>query len=285
MKKLIQRLLIFFIGLPVLIALVIFLPVCNHVCLNFLVILFTVLGALEFQNILKMRNLCISVPEAIILGGLIPALATASVSFNFSRLGIFSVFMAAASWLILSRIFSSKEQHHQFIPRTAAGILLMFYPGVFISWIIAINLLPQPNLAITIYFLMVFLNDSAAWAAGMLFGNGNRGFISASPNKSIAGFTVGIVTSILAGLSGVIFFPYAFVSRYTSAVPAGIFLGFMTGIAATLGDLGESVLKRSAGIKDSGVFIPGRGGILDSIDSLALAAPVFYLTYRLLFIS
>ena len=66
---------------------------------------------------------------------------------------------------------------------------------------------------------------------------------------------------------------------------AGLILGFTTGLAVILGDLGESVLKRSAGLKDSGVLIPGRGGILDSIDSVALAAPVFYIGYKLLFIS
>jgi phosphatidate cytidylyltransferase len=61
-------------------------------------------------------------------------------------------------------------------------------------------------------------------------------------------------------------------------------LGLFTGIAAVLGDLAESALKRSAGVKDSGSLIPGRGGILDTIASLALSAPVFYVGYRLLFV-
>jgi phosphatidate cytidylyltransferase len=64
---------------------------------------------------------------------------------------------------------------------------------------------------------------------------------------------------------------------------AGILLSFVSGLAGTLGDLGESAMKRSADIKDSGTIIPGRGGILDTVDSIALAAPVYYGLYRLLF--
>ena len=146
-------------------------------------------------------------------------------------------------------------------------------------------LLPSPSLILILYLLMVFLNDSAAWAAGLFLGKGNRGIIPASPNKSIAGFIAGIFASIVTGLWGVYFFPDAFISRFFPLPAAGLILGFLTGMAAILGDLGESVLKRSAGLKDSGVLMPGRGGILDSIDSISLAAPVFYLAYRLLFIS
>ncbi|MCL2833868.1 MAG: phosphatidate cytidylyltransferase [Treponema sp.] len=285
MNKLIQRLFIFFIGLPILLALVFFLPAYNHLCLNLLVIIFAVLGALEFQNILKLKNLYISAAEAVVLGGIIPFLVTAYVSFNFYRPTIIAGVMAASCWLLMSRIFSSKEQHDLFIGRMASGFAVLIYPGAFVSWIIVMSLLPEPDLLIIIFLLMVFLNDSLAWAAGMLFGDGNRGIVTVSPNKSIAGFIGGLLASVLVGAGGIVLIPMIFIPRYIMLVPSGILLGLLTGIAATLGDLGESVLKRSAGIKDSGVIIPGRGGILDSIDSVAMAAPVFYFTYRLLFVS
>ena len=285
MKKILQRLLVFFIGIPVLVTLVILLPGYNHLCLNLLTVLVSSMGAMEFQNILAQKKLIISPPEAAILGGSVPALATAAVSLNFSKIGISVIFMLGISWLFLSRILSSQEKQDLFISRIAAGFSVIIYPGLFVSWIIPMALLPKPGMSIILYLLIVFLNDSSAWAAGMLFGKGNQGVIPASPNKSIAGFVTGIVASVATGLLGVHLFPDAFSSRVLPPLAAGALLGFATGFAAIVGDLGESVLKRSAGVKDSGVLMPGRGGILDSIDSLSMAAPVFYMAFRFLFVS
>jgi phosphatidate cytidylyltransferase len=64
---------------------------------------------------------------------------------------------------------------------------------------------------------------------------------------------------------------------------AGIILGLLSAAAGNLGDLAESALKRSADMKDSGTIIPGRGGVLDTIDSICLAAPVYYFSYWFLF--
>jgi len=63
--------------------------------------------------------------------------------------------------------------------------------------------------------------------------------------------------------------------------PAVLALGAVVGALTILGDLVESVLKRSSGVKDSSALIPGRGGVLDSIDSWLLAAPAFYLFFHL----
>ena len=284
MKKLIERLLIFFLGLPLLLAIVIFLPHKNHLCLNILIFICGILGALEFQNILKQKNLFIPPLEAAILGSIFPVLAILTVSFNLiGELVFFLIVMAAAIWLIVARIFSNKEEQGNFINRTAAGFMVMIYPGLFLSWIVLLSSLYYSEIIIAAFLLMVFLNDSIAWTTGKLFGKNNRGFIPASPNKSIAGFAGGLLASVAAGLLATILFPNIFISVINNNILAGIILGLLTGLAAILGDLGESVLKRSAGIKDSGFFIPGRGGILDSIDSIALAAPVYYFALIFLF--
>jgi phosphatidate cytidylyltransferase len=151
------------------------------------------------------------------------------------------------------------------------------------TWIIPLSLLPRPEMVILVFLLITYLNDAAAWAAGMGFGKGNQGIIPVSPHKSIAGFAGGLASSVIIGIGAAGLLPEAFSSSRLPSLPAGALLGLVVGAASTLGDLGESALKRSAGLKDSGTVIPGRGGMLDSIDSLAVAAPVYYILYRILF--
>jgi phosphatidate cytidylyltransferase len=282
MKKIIQRLLIFFIGLP-LMALIVLLPYFNHLAINLVIIIFSSLGAVEFSGILKKKGLIISTAEAAILGLISPAAMTVVVSFGLNGQIMSAAFIIGACWLLISRVFAPEEKLQNYTIRTAAGFSVMMYPGLFMVWIIRMTVLPRADMVILIFLLMVFANDSLAWAAGMLFGKGNRGIIPASPNKSVAGFAGGLIAAVLAGMGGGFFIPGVFVSPLLPPVFAGALLGFLTGAAGSLGDLAESALKRSSGIKDSGSIIPGRGGVLDSIDSVALAAPVFYVAYRFLF--
>jgi phosphatidate cytidylyltransferase len=283
MKKMFQRLLVFFIGIPALILILLCLPQYNHLAFNILVIAASVMGAVEFQNILKQKALEISVIEAAILGGLAPFMLTVTISFGLSDEAFLIVFCLGAFWVLLSRVFTTQEKLETYVNRTAAGFSILVYPGFLMSWIVRMSLLEQASIIILIYLLVSFMNDSFAWVAGMLFGKGNQGLVAASPNKSVAGFIGGIAASTLIGIGAAVIFPETFVSAFMPGTAAGALLGLAGSIAATIGDLGESALKRSAGVKDSGFIIPGRGGILDSIDSLALAAPVYYLVFTLLF--
>jgi phosphatidate cytidylyltransferase len=282
-KKIFQRLLLFIIGLPLVVAVVLFLPHYNHLALNLVVILFSALGAAEFAAILGKKGIGIHPAEAMILGILAPLGMTVISSFNQGEWVLCTVLILGASWLLVFRVFSSGERLRAYTVTSAAGFSVMLYPGLFMTWLVRMTLLPHAEMVILAFLLMVFANDSAAWAAGMLFGKGSRGIISASPNKSIPGFAGGIGASILIGLGAEIFVPGAFVSSRLPNFLAGILTGLSTGIAASLGDLAESAMKRSSDMKDSGTLIPGRGGVLDTIDSISLAAPVFYLLYRLLF--
>ena len=283
MKNLVERLLVFFIGLPLLLSMVLVFSQNNHMFFNLTIFVFSVLGALELRNILGQKSIIISSPEAAILGGITPLIWTLVVSFGFSCFLLPAAFIMGATWLLVSGIFITQEKLVNFINRIAAGFVLMIYPGLFMTWVIQMAVFPQAGMVILIFLLVVFLNDAAAWVFGMLFGKNNRGYIAASPGKSIVGFIGGMIISVLTGIIATLLIPGAFASTVMPSAPAGAILGLAAGIAATLGDLCESAMKRSAGVKDSGTLILGRGGALDSIDSLALAAPVYYLIYQVLF--
>jgi len=290
MNKIIQRLLIFFISMPLILGIVLLLPHYHHLVLNLIVVIFSALGAAEFSILLTQKNLSITKLEAAFLGALPPLtmILIININFSFSELLLSAVIAAVVSWLLVSQIFSQGDVLDKFLNRLAAGLAVLLYPGMLMAWLVRMSRWEENASVIILTFLAaVFANDGMAWLAGKLFGKGNQGVVPVSPKKSIAGFIGGTAASIIVGVGSSLLFPAIFTPRYDlfpGIVPvAGALLGLLTGIAATFGDLGESAIKRSSGLKDSGHIIPGRGGVLDSIDSIALAAPVFYLAFSLIF--
>ena len=283
MRKILERLLVFFIGIPAVGVIVLFLPFYSHLTMNIFVIVFSAIGAYEFSKMLGNRQLNINKIEAVLLGASAPLAATLIASFNFPR-GIFSIFfMAGACWIIFSGVFTRADKMEMAAGRLAAGFSAMIYPGFFMCWLVNMSLWGNSR-AILIFLMIVFGSDSAAWFCGNLFGTNNRGIIAASPNKSAAGFIGGISGAIIVSGCAALIVPDVFVTRLNMhIVLSAVILGVCTGIAATLGDLAESAVKRSCNVKDSGNIMLGRGGILDSIDSIAAAAPVYFLLFSLFF--
>lgn len=125
-------------------------------------------------------------------------------------------------------------------------------------------------------FIMIWLNDTGAFIFGTLLGR-HRLFERISPKKSIEGFVGGLIVTAVFGW----FMPSLFANAI-SAYPAWYYaaMGVVVSVAATYGDLVESMFKRALHVKDSGNILPGHGGILDRIDSLLLVVPA-----TLLFVS
>jgi phosphatidate cytidylyltransferase len=120
-----------------------------------------------------------------------------------------------------------------------------------------------------VIMLIVMTNDSAAYYTGSAFGK-HRLYPLVSPKKSVEGALGGLVGSIGGTmLAKFIFFPQL---SLLDALLTAIFIG----ILGQTGDLFESLLKRSFGVKDSGNSIPGHGGVLDRLDSIIFAAPAMY---------
>jgi phosphatidate cytidylyltransferase len=122
---------------------------------------------------------------------------------------------------------------------------------------------------------VVLACDTGSYATGTLFGR-HRLWPAVSPKKTWEGLYGGMAAAVLAAglLAGPLVPGVGFVR--------GCGLGLAAGGAAQLGDLVESRLKRKAGVKDAGGLIPGHGGILDRLDSLIFAAPVFSFGLKLL---
>ena len=119
-----------------------------------------------------------------------------------------------------------------------------------------------------------WIGDAAAFFVGRAWGKGGLA-PTISPNKSWAGVWAGLIG---AGAAGVIWWLVA--SAVLPAQPLGpvtaALVGVFLGVCAILGDLAESLLKREAGVKDSGTLLPGHGGVLDRIDALTFTLPAAY---------
>ncbi len=123
-------------------------------------------------------------------------------------------------------------------------------------------------------FILVWVNDSAAYVVGKNFGK-QKLFPSISPKKTVEGFLGGLFFACVSSY---------FISIYTETLPfnSWLILAIIVSVFGTFGDLIESKFKRQAGVKDSGVIMPGHGGLLDRLDSLIFAVPFVYLFLRIL---
>ena len=156
----------------------------------------------------------------------------------------------------------------------ASGYLYIGMPMAAMSVVGLIN--PMYLLCI---FITIWLNDTGAYCVGSLFGK-HKFFPRVSPKKSWEGFFGGLAFS--AGFGCLLAFCGWTLADFSGVAHREAFWivsSILTALAATIGDLFESALKRHLGLKDSGKMIPGHGGILDRIDSLLFAAPVALLLY------
>jgi len=122
-------------------------------------------------------------------------------------------------------------------------------------------------------FILVWINDTFAFLVGKNFGK-QKLFPSVSPKKTVEGFLGGLFFACIASY---------FIAEYTEILSFTIWLilAIIVSVFGTLGDLIESKFKRQAGVKDSGVIMPGHGGLLDRLDSIIFAAPFIFLFLRL----
>jgi phosphatidate cytidylyltransferase len=277
MNNLVQRLLLFFLGIPAIIVVVIFVPQAKHAAAVLMILIFVGGAGAELAQIFRDRGVRVRVWLTAFLGFL-PSLVAYFASLimdtsPYSVLGILAIGLALFALAVFTPFaFVRKENIPDVMTRSSAYGLALIYPGLLGAFIVLVASEPRWATESLLTFVGLTLgNDSLAWFFGMTLGR-RRGIVAVSPNKSLAGFVGGMGGSVGLTFVAHVIFPYAMQTSW--AVLVG--LGLIVGAAVIIGDLFESALKRSAGAKDSGSAVPGRGGFLDSFDSILFAAPVFY---------
>ena len=168
--------------------------------------------------------------------------------------------------------------------RLGISIASIFYPSLFISYIVFIRgaywgegFNGRLNGTLIILFILtsIWICDTAAYFGGKAIGK-NKLAPVVSPNKTWEGFFFGLFGSLI----------WAWLFSYILPEYLGIWTclggGLIVGTIGQLGDLAESALKRSAGVKDTGTLLGPHGGVMDRFDSLIACAPVFFIYFKIL---
>lgn len=214
------------------------------------------------------------------LQGIIPIAQNPFFDFLVENLSIYFVaFILFVLSIILFSIWIFKPQSIEFVFKHPL-IFGLFYP-ILPLWILSYAYNTSSvfdKVLIFVVLLPIYLNDSLAYVSGRLFGKTPL-LPAVSPKKTWEGFIGGIL-----GAAVVMIIVIAIGGEFTVSNAFGIsIISIAASFLATLGDLFESKLKRSVGVKDSGKLLPGHGGILDRIDAMLFVTPVLYVILKAIY--
>jgi phosphatidate cytidylyltransferase len=176
----------------------------------------------------------------------------------------------ALAGLGLVRAMASPPAFRDHVIRAAWGLLGVAYLGGMLGTASLVRSLPEGRQFVYYLACTTWAADTAAYYIGSRLGRRPL-HPAVSPRKTVEGAAGALAAILIVAVGGA---PWAW-PRLGWAAAAGV--GLLLGVVGIVGDLCESALKRAAAVKDSGGIIPGHGGILDRLDSLIFACPVFYL--------
>lgn len=235
-----------------------------------LILFFTGFAMKELYDLILKKNIPVYKKSGILAGLIIPA----AIYFNFSPTEewvLTFLLLAFISFFILEFL---KKDYTNAIAGISITVFVIIYVSWLFSYMVKIKQLPYGSNFLLFLILVTKLADSTAYFIGKRYGR-HKLLKRISPKKSIEGAIGGFCMSVLVALLSKV---------YLTHVPLLhlFILGCLCGVAAQLGDLSESLIKRDFGAKDSGVFIPEQGGVLDLIDSILFSAPILYLYVKLI---
>jgi phosphatidate cytidylyltransferase len=219
-------------------------------------------------------------PVGIPLAGAVP-LAVYAAGIGLYRPSL--VVAAVAMLIILAAVIWTRGPQRRPLGAASLTVMGILYTGGLLSFGYALREHPyavgdRAGTALVAFpLVLTWASDIGAFFVGRAVG-GPKLIPSVSPGKTISGALGGLATTVLVSWLYVRF-ALRPVALLTMTIPATILFGALISVAAQVGDLAESLLKREANVKDSSHLIPGHGGLLDRLDSLLFVLPVAYLLF------
>lgn len=246
-----------------------------------LCMLFCGLGLIEFQHLLPMHErqgrmllrlldllaglLCVALPLINLLIAIFAGEWNVMLGGGIALLGLLGLYVMR----LVAQLYVHSSNAVADMSTSMFGFMYIAVPLTLLSMLFSLYGAPL----VLAMFIMIWLNDTGAFCVGSLIGR-HRLFERISPKKSWEGFWGGMLFCVASAF----LIKYCF-GDYSTGM--GIWqllgMGVIVSVFSTWGDLVESLIKRTIGVKDSGTLLPGHGGILDRIDSLLVTAPAVFI--------
>ena len=250
-----KRLVIALILLPVLYIYVMYLPPKYFL---FLMTVLSTIGLAEFYAMCRIKGL-------FLYSSLCWGAAVLIVSFSLPHLFLQVLLIAALTTMAL-RLFVKQDPSGSISAVSAAVFGLIYIPGLLTF---QMNLVKTGPAWLVLLYTSVWAADSMAFYAGKSIGK-RKLYPEISPNKTVEG----AVGSLIGGIIGAVLIKVTLLAQIS--ILHTVIIGLAVGFSTIIGDLVESMFKRDAGVKDSSHILPGHGGVLDKLDGVTFAGPVFY---------
>lgn len=242
----------------------------NEYSTAILFFVFSIIGTFELYSILQKNELSHNLRFGVVSNMWVYAILTLAF-IKLIPLEYIALCIPMMLLLVIIELFAKDDIPYQNISSTLFALFYITLPFASLNYLsFNENIYKTINLdqgwsLLAGYFIILWTNDSMAYVTGRLIGR-TKLFERVSPNKTWEGFIGGVAFAVLAG--------YIFSYVTDSSSLHWMILAVIIGVFGTLGDLSESLLKRSGDVKDSGNILPGHGGVLDRFDGILLSAPL-----------
>lgn len=255
-----------------------------HLIMRSIFCIFIILMSIEIHQMLPIdrrpRHILISICSAMIF----PLHSMISTYFPSPSLSIISPLTLIVALILFHSIIIITNTWENLISEVSASLFLVIYPGLLSSYWLEIAHFDYARLHYYALLATVFFNDGFAYLIGISLGRKEqetrkKPMLSVSPSKTYTGYIGGTICGMIVYVVSY----YTQPSLFNDSLGKALLFGAIINLVTIFGDLFESVLKRKHNMKDSGKLMLGRGGVLDTFDSLLLAAPVYVILYKLFF--